>query len=229
LWVRERKPKMKIPEGENIFSISFQRLAVTFKNISEFKELVKFLVSFLFFYSGIAVVISFAAVYAQKELGFDQSMTVLLVIVVNITASVGAFIFGFIEDKVGSKKTILVTLIIWIVTVSIAYVVRSKQLFWVVANLAGIAMGASQSSARALVGLFSPPSKSAEFFGFWGFAGKLSAILGLLSFGIMSYLFKSNRIAITSTIVYFIIGIIILVFVNEEKGRSAAVNYVDNT
>jgi len=219
---------MKIPEGENIFSISFKRLAVTYKNIREFKELVKFLVSFLFFYSGIAVVISFAAVYAQKELGFDTDMTVLLVIVVNITASVGAFIFGFIDDKVGSKKTILVTLIIWIITVSIAYVVRSKQWFWLVANLAGIAMGASQSSARALVGLFSPPSKSAEFFGFWGFAGKLSAILGLLSFGIMSYLFKSNRIAITSTIVYFIIGFIILIFVNEEKGRSAAVNYVDN-
>lgn len=227
VWVKERKARMRIPEGENIFSLSFKRLAVTFKNIREFKELVKFLVSFLFFYSGIAVVISFAAVYAQKELGFDTGMTVLLIIVVNITASVGAFIFGFIEDKVGSKKTILVTLIIWILTVSIAYVVRSKQWFWVVANLAGIAMGASQSSARAIVGLFSPPSKSAEFFGFWGFAGKLSAILGLLSFGIMSYLFKSNRIAITSTIVYFIIGIIILIFVNEEKGRSAAINYVD--
>ncbi|HEB31631.1 MAG TPA: MFS transporter [Spirochaetes bacterium] len=228
MWVKERKARMKIPAGENIFSVSFKRLAVTLKNIREFKELVKFLISFLFFYSGIAVVISFAAVYAQKELGFDTGMTVLLVIVVNITASVGAFIFGFIAGKIGAKKTILVTLIIWIVTVSIAYVVRSKQWFWLVANLAGIAMGASQSSARALVGLFSPPSKSAEFFGFWGFAGKLSAILGLLSFGIMSYLFKSNRIAITSTIVYFIIGFIILIFVNEEKGRSAAVNYVDN-
>jgi UMF1 family MFS transporter len=228
MWVKERKARMKIPEGENIFSISFKRLAVTFKNISQFKELVKFLVSFLFFYSGIAVVISFAAVYAQKELGFDAGMTVLLVIIVNITASIGAFIFGFIGDKAGLKNTILVTLIIWIIAVSSAYFVRSKTVFWVIANLVGIAMGGSQSSARALVGHFSPPSKSSEFFGFWGFSGKLSAIIGLLSFGIMSARFESNRIAIMSTIAYFIIGLVTLLFVNEKRGRSAAVNYVDN-
>jgi len=91
-------------------------------------------------------------------------MTVLLIIVVNITASIGAFLFGFIEDKIGSKNTILITLFIWIVTVTSAYFITTKNLFWVVANLAGISMGASQSLARALVGLFSPKSKSAEFF-----------------------------------------------------------------
>lgn len=227
LWIESRIPRRKIPEGENIFTIAFGRLARTFKNIKMFKELLKFLLSFLFFNSGIAVVISFAAVYAQKELGFTPSMTVLLIIVVNVTAAIGALAFGFIEDRFGSKNTIIITLLIWVVTVVSAYFIKTQDGFWIVANLAGLAMGASQSSARALVGLFSPQSKTAEFFGFWGFAGKFSAIVGILSFGSMSYVFSSNRIAILSTIFYFIIGLVLLMFVNEKKGREAAVNYRD--
>ena len=228
LWLHEKGKRKKISFDMSVISVPFKRIVNTFKHIKEFKELIKFLISFLFFNSGIAVVISFAAVYAQKELGFTPSMTVLLIIVVNITASIGAFIFGFIEDKIGSKNTILITLIIWIITVTSAYFITTKNLFWIVANLAGVSMGASQSSARALVGLFSPKSKSAEFFGFWGFFGKLSAIIGLLSFGSMSYIFSSNRIAIVSTIFYFLLGILILLFVNEKRGIKAAEGYVEN-
>ena len=129
LWVRERKQKQRIPPGENVFSIAFKRLTVTFKNVGQFKELIKFLVSFFLFYSGIAVVIAFAGVYAQKELGFTPSMTVLLIIIVNITAAVGAFIFGFVEDRVGSKKTILITLFIWTATVITAFFIKSRSHF----------------------------------------------------------------------------------------------------
>ena len=229
LWLHEKGKRKKVYLNISIVSIPFKRIADTFRHIREFKELIKFLISFLFFNSGIAVVISFAAVYAQKELGFTPSMTVLLIIVVNITASIGAFIFGFIEDKIGSKNTILITLFIWIITVTSAYFIKTKNLFWIVANLAGVSMGASQSSARALVGLFSPKSKSAEFFGFWGFFGKLSAIVGLLSFGSMSYIFSSNRIAIVSTIFYFLVGIIILLTVNERKGIKAALEYSEDS
>ena len=228
LWVRERRSDISTGKGEGYFRAAFQRLGATWKNVGKFKELVKFLISLFFFYSGIAVVISFAAIYAQKELGFTPAMTVLLIIVVNITAAVGAFLFGLLEDRIGSKNTVLITLIIWVATVVIAYFIHKQNLFWIVANLAGLAMGASQSSARALVGLFSPPSKSAEFFGFWGFAGKFSAILGLLSFGIMSNRFNSNRLAILSTIVYFITGLVILLFVNEKRGREAALSYEDD-
>ena len=207
--------------------MAFHRLAATSRNVGKFKELLKFLIALFFFYSGIAVVISFAAIYAQKELGFTPAMTVLLIIVVNITGVVGAVLFGLLGDRIGLKNTVVITLIIWISTVVTAYFTHTQKLFWVVANLAGLAMGASQSSSRALVGLFSPKSKSAEFFGFWGFAGKFSAILGILSFGIMSYLFNSNRLAILSTIFYFIVGLVILLFVNEKRGREAAVSYVD--
>ena len=227
LWVRERRKADSSPVKEGYFKMAFRRLGATSKNVSEFKELLKFLIALFFFYSGIAVVISFAAIYAQKELGFTPAMTVLLIIVVNITGMVGAVVFGLLGDRIGLKNTVVITLIIWVATVVAAYFIHTQKLFWVVANLAGIAMGASQSSARALVGLFSPKTKSAEFFGFWGFAGKFSAILGILSFGVMSYLFNSNRLAILSTIFYFIVGLVILLFVNEKRGREAAVSYVD--
>ncbi|MGQ9617085.1 MAG: MFS transporter [Spirochaetota bacterium] len=227
LWVRERRRDSIPSRTGSYFSIAFQRLTHTFQNIRAFKELVKLLLSMFFFYSGIAVVISFAAIYAQKELGFTPGMSVLLIIVVNITAALGAFLFGFLNDLIGLKRCILITLLIWIGTVTAAYFIREAKAFWVIANIAGIAMGSSQSSARAMVGIFSPKSKSAEFFGFWGFSGKLSAIMGILSFGIMSYIFSSNRFAILSTIFYFLIGIIIMLFVREKGGREAALNYVD--
>ncbi len=227
LWVRERRKEPGLFRKESYFRIAFKRLSMTLQNIRAFKELGKLLLAMFFFYSGIAVVISFAAIYAQKELGFTPGMTVLLIIIVNITASVGAFLFGFLNDLIGLKESILITLLIWIATVAAAYFIRSRGPFWVVANLAGIAMGSSQSSARAMVGLFSPKSKSAEFFGFWGFSGKFSAIMGILSFGIMSYLFSSNRFAILSTVFYFLVGMIIMLFVSEKEGRKAAINFVD--
>jgi UMF1 family MFS transporter len=246
LWVRERgvgttegspggttgrSPAGTSATAQDIsyFRIAFNRLGATLRKVGEFRELVKFLIALFFFYSGIAVIISFAAIYAQKELGFTPGMTVLLVIVVNVTGSIGAFIFGLVVDRIGSKNTVVITLVLWIATVVIAYFIRSRRLFWIVANLAGLAMGSSQSSARALVGLFSPRTKSAEFFGFWGFAGKFSAILGLLSFGIMSFVFSSNRLAMLSTIFYFSLGLIVLLFVNEKKGREAAVGYIDRS
>lgn len=227
LWVRERRRGDMLSRKRNYFKVAFQRLSHTFQNIRAFKELVKLLISMFFFYSGIAVVISFAAIYAQKELGFTPGMSVLLIIVVNITAALGAFLFGFLNDRIGLKKCILITLFIWIGTVTAAYFIREAKPFWVIANLAGIAMGSSQSSARAMVGIFSPKSKSAEFFGFWGFSGKFSAIMGILSFGIMSYIFSSNRFAILSTLFYFLIGVLIMLFVSEKVGREAALNYVD--
>lgn len=225
LWVRERRRDATSDRGDGYFRTAFHRLGATWRNVGKFKELAKFLIALFFFYAGIMVVISFASIYAQKELGFTPSMTVLLIIVVNVTAIIGAFLFGLLGDRIGLKRTVTITLIIWVVTVIVAYFIHTQKLFWIVANLAGIAMGASQSSARALVGLFSPKSKSAEFFGFWGFAGKFSAILGILSFGLLSYLFSSNRLAILSTILYFIVGLVILLFVNEKRGREAAVSY----
>lgn len=220
-WLRQRGKPQPI-EGTSCLSIGFGRLWKTLKQIPRYREMFKFMFSFLFYASGIATVISFAAIYAQGELGFSQSELILLIAVVNITSAVGAFLFGFFQDKTGAKTTLIVTIGLWTVTIIWAYLVQSKAGFYGVANLAGIAIGASQSAGRALVGLFAPKDKEAEFYGFWGFFGKIASIIGIYSFGFLAAMTGSRRIAILSTAVFFLIGFVILIFVNESKGIAAA-------
>jgi UMF1 family MFS transporter len=225
LYVRERGEKKSLSTGTGFVGVGFSRLASTFRHIRQFRELMKILVSFLMFHSGIAVVIAFAAIFAQKELGFTPAQTVVLVITVNIAGVPGGFGFGLISDSLGRRNSLLITLLIWIAAVTSAFFITNRTQFWIVAILVGIAMGSSLSVARALVGVFAPRSKSAEFFSFWGFAVNFSRILGILTFGVLSFLFESNRLAILSTIVFFIAGIVILLFVNEDRGQRAALAY----
>jgi MFS transporter, UMF1 family len=226
LWLKERKSMEKMPSGYNYWTIGFKRLYDTYTSISQFKELIKFLIIFLIFNSGVMVVISFAAIYAVNVLDFSMQENIILIIIVNITASIGAFIFGFIQDKIGSKNTIIITLILWIVTVTWAYFSYTKSSFWMLANVAGLALGSTQSASRAMVGMFSPESKSGEFFGFWGLAGKLGAIIGPMTFGLFTLLSGGDqRIAILSTAGFFVLGIIGMFFCNEGDGIKAAKSY----
>ncbi len=226
LWLKERKSTEKMPYGHNYWTIGFKRLFDTYKSVKEFKELIKFLIIFLIFNSGVMVVISFASIYAVNVLDFSMQENIILIIVVNVTASIGAFIFGFIQDKIGSKKTIIVTLVLWIITVTWAYFSYSKSSFWMLANIAGLALGSTQSASRAMVGMLSPESKSGEFFGFWGLAGKVGAIIGPMTFGLFTLLSGGDRrIAILSTAGFFITGIIGMFFCDEGDGIKAAKLY----
>ncbi|MBN2403700.1 MAG: MFS transporter [Spirochaetes bacterium] len=226
LWLKERKNTEKMPSGYNYITIGFKRLFDTYKSIKQFKELIKFLIIFLIFNSGVMVVITFAAIYAVNVLNFTIQENIILIIVVNITASIGAFVFGFIQDKIGSKKTIIITLILWLITVIWAYLSYTKASFWMLANVAGLALGSTQSASRAMVGMFSPESKSGEFFGFWGLAGKLGAIIGPATFGLIVLLSGgSQRYAILSTGVFFLVGIIGMLFCDEGDGIKSAKKY----
>ncbi|MFH0976072.1 MAG: MFS transporter [Spirochaetota bacterium] len=226
LWLKERKCTEKMPQDYNYFTIGFKRLHETYQSVKQFKELIKFLIIFLIFNSGVMVVITFAAIYAVHVLDFTIEENIILIIIVNVTASVGAFIFGFIQDKIGSKKTIIITLLLWLATVTWAYFAYTKNSFWMLANIAGLALGSTQSASRAMVGLFSPESKSGEFFGFWGLAGKIGAIIGPMTFGLLVLATDGNqRFAILATGVFFVIGIIGMFFCNEGDGIKSAKMY----
>jgi UMF1 family MFS transporter len=156
-------------------------------------------------------------------MSFRTNDTIVLVMVVNVTAAVGAFLFGQVQDRLGSLPTLAITLLIWIGASSLAFWTESQAGFWVVANLVGIALGSSQASGRALVGQLAPPGRAAEFFGLWGLAGKLAAIIGPLSYGLITYLTAGNhRLAILSTVLFFVAGLMILATVNESRGKAAA-------
>jgi MFS transporter, UMF1 family len=223
LWLKERAVPVPQRLDEHALTIGFQRLRRTLADSTRFRDLWRFLVALMIYYCGINTVVVLAAVYAQEVMGFDTSDTIVLVMVVNVTAAVGAFLFGQVQDRLGSVPTLAVTLLIWIGASGLAFWTDSRAGFWLVANLVGVALGSSQASGRALIGQFAPPRRAAEFFGLWGLAGKLAAIVGPLSYGLITYLTAGNhRLAILSTVSFFVAGLILLGTVNERRGRAAA-------
>jgi len=223
IWLRERAIKSRLPQGEHFLFIGFKRVLETWREARHYQDLFRFLLTLAIFQSGIYTVIVLAAIYAQQVMGFTTQDTVMMILVVNVTAAVGAFFFGRLQDKLGSINTLTLILLLWIGALVTAYASTDRMTFWVVANMIGLALGSSQSASRALIGQFSPPGRSAEFFGLWGLAVKLAAILGPFSYGLITYLSDGNhRLAILSTNAFFIVGLFLLRTVNEKRGRVAA-------
>ena len=204
--------------------IGFSRLRETLRHRHQFRDLFRFLVILSIFSSGVYTVIVIAAIYAQEVMHFTTTENIIMIMVVNITAAVGAFVFGLFQDRLGARRTLELTLVIWIVAIALAWQGDTRTEFWIAANLIGLAMGSSQSAGRALVALFTPQGRSAEFFGLWGLSIKLAAIIGPMSYGLIAwYSDGDHRMAIFSTLMFFVAGLLLLFTVNEKRGREAAV------
>ena len=223
LVLRERA--RPVAGATHVLKSAFARLADTFGHAQRHADLWRFLVCVVFYQAGIQTVIIVAAVYAQEVMGFTTRDTLMLILVVNITAAVGAFVFGHVQDRLGHVRTLVLTLIGWLIAVVLAWLAEGPALFWVVANLVGLCLGSSQSAGRALVGYLSPPSRAAEFFGLWGLAVKLSAILGPVTYGLVSWATHGNhRFAMLVTGIFFVIGAAILATMDVARGRRAALD-----
>jgi UMF1 family MFS transporter len=202
---------------------AFARLAQTVRDAARYQDLGRFLLCIVFYQAGIQTVVALAAVYAEQALGFSTRDTIVLILVVNVTAAVGAFAFGHIQDRLGHIRTIALTLVLWIATTLIAWAATGPELFWVAANLAGLCLGSSQSAARALVAYLSPADRHAEFFGLWGMAVKLSSILGPLTYGVVTWITDGNhRLAMLATGGFFVVGLLLLARIDVPRGRLAA-------
>lgn len=225
LWVRERKKASSLPEGKSYFSAGIERLKETFAQIQLFRELFKFLILFGIYNCGVTTVVYFASIYADRTIGLSAMELIWFFLITQISSSLGAVLFGFIQDRIGARNTIFITLSIWILVILGAYISTGRTTFFIVGNLAGLGLGSSQAAARAMVGLFSPVEKSGEFFGFWGLFWKLSTAIGPLVFGILSSATGSQRMAVLVTGSFFVAGIIGLFFIDEKKGIAAARAY----
>ncbi|CAM3895031.1 integral membrane protein [Bordetella pertussis] len=169
--------------------------------------------------AGIAVVITLAAVYAEQAMGFTMPQIMLLVFTVNIAAAAGAFGFGYLQDRIGHKRALALTLAGWIAMVLVAYAAVTAPVFWVAAVLAGLCMGTSQSAGRAMTGALAPAGRLAEFFALWTFAIQLAAVVGPLTYGLVTWLTAGNhRLAILVTGLFFVGGLILLTRVDMARG-----------
>jgi len=207
----------------HVFQDTFGRLRETLHRARRFQDLWRFLVCIVFYQAGIQTVIALAAIYAEQAMGFTTKETLMLLLVTNVTASVGALLFGQVQDRIGHKATLAITLAVWMATVVLVWAAQGVTAFWIAANLVGVCLGASQSAGRALVGYLSPEKHVAEFFGLWGLAVKLSSIIGPVTYGVVSWLSGGNhRLAMIMTGSFFVVGLILLLTVDVRRGRDVA-------
>jgi MFS transporter, UMF1 family len=204
--LRERSPPTRVQ-----WRHAWHRLWSDLRGLREETGLIRFLMCVVVYQAGVAAVIGLAAVYAQAVMGFDLSQTILLVLVVNITASLGAAGFAFFHDRLGHRNSLALSLLLWLAMVGVASTGSSVASFWLAANLAGLAMGSSQSGARAAVASLAPKESQAEAFGAWGVAVHLASILGPLVYGMVTWLTDNDhRLAILSVGVFFLLGLLLL-------------------
>lgn len=239
LWVKEPGKRRELPKGETLISMGFVRLGRTIREIKQYWDLAVFLVSVFFAMAGIYIVISFAFIYGDQIVKWDESVRILMFVIVQITAAIGAVVFGFIQDRIGAKLTYNLTLGLWFFAVLGIWGVtdlttwintvfstdfEAQYMFLYIGVLAGLSLGSSQSASRALVGIFSPEEKSAEFFGFWGLSNKLAGVFGIIGLGLLQAQF-GLKTSVLFCAALFLLGILVNVFVNEKRGRQVADQY----
>ncbi len=199
------------------FRLGFRRAIRTFKRLGQYRSLSRFLLAFFLYIDGVNTVIFFSALYARGTLHFTEIEVVVFFIVAQTTAIIGSVVFGILTDHWGPKRSINITLVIWIAVVLSAFFIQTKSEFYVVGLFAGMAIGSSQSCSRSLMALLTPAEHEAEFFGFYdGIAGNASAIMGPLTFGAISSFTGSQRIAVLSVLIFFVGGLILLQQVKVE-------------
>ena len=238
LWLPERAQRRPLPEGENYLTLAFKQLANTIRTAGSFKEFVKFMIAFLIYNDGVMMALDFAAILGAVLFGIDQQGLIIFVIIVQITNVIGAVIFGRLVDRIGGKRVLIVAISMMIAIVLALYFNRTATGFYVIGAFAGFAMAGIQSVSRTMVGIFSPPGKSAEFYGFFALTGRTSSFIGPAVFGILAaeaalwYISQGqavglaeqagHRLAILSIALFLLLGLIVLLFVDEDKARAAA-------
>jgi UMF1 family MFS transporter len=197
--------------------VGFSRTIETIRNIRQYKNVARFLLAFFIYNDAILTVIGFSGRYAKNTLGFETADLIKFFIMIQVVAAISSYIFGYITDKQGPKRTIVITLVLWCIVSVASYFATDASPFYGVGALAAIALGSSQSASRSMMAKLTPAEKTTEFFGFYdGFCGKASAVFGPLIFGVMSDAF-GQREAVLSLIVFFIVGLLLIRKVSEPR------------
>lgn len=207
LFLRERA--VARPPSERAEPNAMVHLLGTLRKLPANRTLFRFFISFFFYMCGLCSIVAFAAIYAQKEIGFDTNGTILLFASLQVSSAVGAFAFGFFQDRYGAKLSLIISLVLWILVCIGAALSNTQATFFIVGNLAGIVIGSTQSASRAVVSMLTPRGQEGEYFGLWGFFGKLAAVAGPFAFGFMADAVHL-RWAIGLVAVFFVMGLLFL-------------------
>ena len=212
--VKEKKERVS-PLSWHALSEEVLKIKNTLVSSARYPGLLRFLIANFIYCDAVNTVIAFMAVYANQVVGFNDSMIRILLIVSTTFAVAGSLLFGWLTDRIGAKKTLVVVLYSWIIGLVVAMVSFSPLLFWMVGPIVGIALGGTWVSARSLVVDLSPPEKVGEIFGLYNMGGKFGFILGPLVWGAIVWMCSGlgilkYRIAIFSLLLFIIMGLSIL-------------------
>jgi len=193
----------------------------TTRKVSRFRHLLLYLVGFMLYNDGIQTVINMATIYGAEELRLGPQTLMVTLLVIQAIGTFGALMFGRLAGRIGSKHAIMVTLVLWSGVVVYAYFIHTATEFFVLGGIVGLVLGGSQALSRSFYGSMIPESASAEFFGFYTVFSKFSAIWGPLVFATIRQVTGTARLSIISLIAFFIVGLVLLHFVDERKARQA--------
>ncbi len=250
LWFQEKDVGKELLPGENIFSIAFKRLKHTISTVRDYREFLKYIIAFLIYNDGILMAINFAAIFGAVMFGLDQQQIIYFMILIQFTSVIGAYISGWIADKWSGKASLVIFLIMMIGSIVGLFVVESVAGFYVIGGVAGLALSSVQAVSRAMVGALAPPGRSAEFYGFFAVAGRTSSFIGPTIYGFVaaeaalffeaqgdqaSFLWfrlleggapfaeqLGQRVAIIPVIIFLVVGLVMLLGVNEKRARQHA-------
>ena len=219
LLVRDHRPVVRVAL-RTVVSDTVTQLRGTFREIRRYRQIFRLLVARLFYNDGLATIFSFGAVYAGVTFGFTLQEVIYFGLALNVMAGLGAFLMGFLDDRIGGKRTIMITIIALTIGSLAAVLVTTKAGLWAAGLAIGIFVGPNQAASRSLLGRFVPHEKETEFYGFFAFSGKAVAFLGPALVALFTDLFGTQRAGIGSIVVFFIIGGLLLLAVDEQEGRA---------
>lgn len=224
--LRQRHAARPLPQGETYVSVGFKQLGKTLKEVKNFPETLKYLLAYFLYNNGIQTVIAVSATFAAAPLirggiELDQSTLTMIILMIQFVAFFGALFWGKLANWVGAKRSILISLVIWAGVVTYAYgglKGESRVLeFWILGAFIALVLGGSQAISRSLFAQMIPQGKEAEYYAFYEVSERGTSWIGPLLFGLVNQVFGSLRPAILSLIFFFVMGLIILPFVNVKK------------
>lgn len=218
LIVKEPPPARTPVKARKAVKLAFGELRGTFNEIRTYRQIVRLLVARLVYNDGLVVIFAMGSIFAVNVFGFELSDVIMLGIVLNVAAGIGAIALGFLDDKIGGRNTILISIVGLTIASLGVLLSESREVFWASAILAGLMVGPNQSASRSLLGRFVPDDKESEFYGFFAFSGRATAFIGTMLYGTLLTAFDSHRAGMSVTVLFFVVGGLLLLRVDEEEG-----------
>ena len=203
------------------WKIAFTRLGETLRELRGYKQAFLMMLAFTIYNDGIQTIIKMATVYGA-EIGIGQSDLITAILLVQFIGIPCAFAFGAIAGRIGAKRSVFIGLAMYTGICIFAYGMTSAREFYILAVLVGLVQGGTQALSRSMFATLIPKHKSGEFFGFFSVFEKFGGILGPLMFALVIRQFQSSQLAILSVIVFFVVGGILLTFVDVDAGQRQA-------